>query len=343
MDNKINPPKLQRIVITSGEPAGIGPEISVMALKNAVLRWPGVAFTILGNKQLLAQRALAYGYSINRLPSTVSIIDYPLLSSCKAGVLNVKNASYVLSLLDAAIDGALNKEYDSVVTAPIQKSVIDKFISSSSSIPNPICFTGHTEYLAQRTKTDDVVMMLTSTHLKPLRVALATTHIPLAAVPAALSQNLIFKTLKIIDENLKQFFGLPKPKILVTGLNPHAGEQGHLGREEEEIIIPAINKALSQRIDAQGPLPADTIFQPKYLNDADCILTMYHDQGLPVLKHMSFGQGVNITLGLPIIRTSVDHGTALTLAGKNLANCESLISAIDCAVSMAKHKANLIS
>jgi 4-hydroxythreonine-4-phosphate dehydrogenase len=219
--------------------------------------------------------------------------------------------------------------FDAIVTAPLQKSTIN-----DAGVP----FTGHTEYLAERTHTPRVVMMLAGMGDRPLRVALATTHLPLKDVSAALSVDGIVETLSIIDRDLKALFGLPTPRILVTGLNPHAGENGYLGREEIDVITPALLQARALGIDAPGPYPADTLFQPRYLKDADCVLAMFHDQGLPVLKFATFGEGINITLGLPIIRTSVDHGTALDLAGTGRADPGSLIVAIDTAVAMARQR-----
>jgi 4-hydroxythreonine-4-phosphate dehydrogenase len=235
----------------------------------------------------------------------------------------------VLGLLDTAIDGAVSGRFDAIVTAPLQKSTIN-----DAGVP----FTGHTEYLAERTHTPRVVMMLAGMGDRPLRVALATTHLPLKDVSAALTVDGIVETLSIIDRDLKALFGLQKPRILVTGLNPHAGENGYLGREEIDVITPALLQARALGIDAPGPYPADTLFQPRYLKDADCVLAMFHDQGLPVLKFATFGEGINITLGLPIIRTSVDHGTALDLAGTGRADPGSLMVAIDTAVAMARHR-----
>lgn len=235
----------------------------------------------------------------------------------------------MLDLLDVAIDGALAGEFDAIVTAPLQKSTIN-----DAGVP----FTGHTEYLAERTGTPRVVMMLAGTGERPLRVALATTHLPLKDVSAALTIDGLVETLTIIDRDLRRDFGLAAPRILVTGLNPHAGENGYLGREEIDVIGPALVRAKGQGVDARGPFPADTLFQPRYLADADCVLAMFHDQGLPVLKYATFGEGINVTLGLPIIRTSVDHGTALDLAGTGRADPGSMVAALDTAVAMARHR-----
>ncbi|MBN3818020.1 4-hydroxythreonine-4-phosphate dehydrogenase PdxA, partial [Paraburkholderia sp. Se-20369] len=257
------------------------------------------------------------------------VAGQPLAAAARAGEMNAANGRYVLAMLEAAIDGAVAGEYDAIVTAPLQKSTIN-----DAGVP----FTGHTEYLAERTGTPRVVMMLAGTGATPLRVALATTHLPLKDVSAALTIDGLLDTLAIIDRDLRRDFGLAAPRILVTGLNPHAGENGYLGREEIDVIEPALARAKAQGIDARGPYPADTLFQPRYLADADCVLAMFHDQGLPVLKYATFGEGINVTLGLPIIRTSVDHGTALDLAGTGRADPGSMIAALDTAVTMARHR-----
>ena len=332
-----------RIALTTGEPAGVGPELTIQALAAAYVHWPNAKFTVLGDAQLLAERAKMVEIDWPALLSRgqVVVAHHPLAVAAQAGKLDVANARYVLALLDEAIDGAMNGvinstpnsgRFDAIVTAPLQKSILNAA---------GIAFTGHTEYLAQRTQTPHVVMMLTGGGPKPLRVALATTHLPLKDVPAALTVDLLVRTLTILDHDLRRDFGLPVPRILVTGLNPHAGEGGYIGREEIDVIIPALEAARDLGIDARGPYPADTLFQPRYLEHADCVLAMFHDQGLPVLKHAAFGEGVNITLGLPMIRTSVDHGTALDLAGTGCANPGSMIAAIDTAVSMARNRRNI--
>jgi len=315
------------IAITTGEPAGVGPELTVAALAEAAQRWPSVRFTVLGDRELMAERAGSSAWLSNG--AVIELEHHALSVPVTAGKLNAANGRYVLGLLDTAIDGAVSGRFDAIVTAPLQKSTIN-----DAGVP----FTGHTEYLAERTHTPRVVMMLAGMGDKPLRVALATTHLPLKDVSAALTVEGIVETLSIIDRDLKALFGLPKPRILVTGLNPHAGENGYLGREEIDVITPALLRARELGIDAPGPYPADTLFQPRYLKDADCVLAMFHDQGLPVLKFATFGEGINITLGLPIIRTSVDHGTALDLAGTGRADPGSLIVAIDTAVAMARHR-----
>jgi 4-hydroxythreonine-4-phosphate dehydrogenase len=293
-----------------------------------------VNFTVLGDAALLEARAGAAGaagvdWSALLAAGHIGIGHRPLAVASKAGQLDAANGRYVLGLLDDAIDGALSGAFDAIVTAPLQKSTIN-----DAGVP----FTGHTEYLAERTNTARVVMMLAGTGPRPLRVALATTHLPLKDVPGALSVDSLLETIAIIDHDLRRDFGLPVPRILVTGLNPHAGENGYLGREEIDVIAPALARAAERGIDARGPYPADTLFQPRYLDDADCVLAMFHDQGLPVLKYATFGEGVNITLGLPIIRTSVDHGTALDLAGTGRADAGSMIAAIDTAVTMARNR-----
>ncbi len=331
-----------KIAITTGEPAGVGPELTALALARALLTespaWPDTHFTVLGDTALLETRAKAVGVDWLALLATgyLTVRHQGLAAPSRAGQLNAKNSHYVLALLDAAIDGALAESFDAIVTAPLQKSVINEV-----GIP----FTGHTEYLAARTGTAQVVMMLAGSRTArtesaghDFRVALATTHLPLKEVAAALTMDKLKATLGIIDFNLRRDFGIRQPRILVTGLNPHAGEQGHLGREEIEVIIPALEQAQALGIDARGPYPADTLFQPRYLDQADCVLAMYHDQGLPVLKYATFGRGINVTLGLPIIRTSVDHGTALDLAGTGQADPASLLEAIDAAVVMARHR-----
>ncbi|WP_186165159.1 4-hydroxythreonine-4-phosphate dehydrogenase PdxA [Burkholderia gladioli] len=320
-----------RIAITTGEPAGVGPELSARALAQAADRWPDARFEVLCDAALFAERAAAVDVDAERLGADgrVSLAHRPLAVPAQAGRLDAANGLYVLGLLDAAIDGALAGDYDAIVTAPLQKSTIN-----DAGVP----FTGHTEYLAERTATPRVVMMLAGTGERPLRVALATTHLPLRDVSAALSIEGLVETLSIIDGDLRRHFGLAAPRILVTGLNPHAGENGYLGREEIDVISPALARAQQAGIDARGPYPADTLFQPRYLEQADCVLAMFHDQGLPVLKYATFGEGINVTLGLPIVRTSVDHGTALDLAGSGRADCGSMIAALDTAVAMARHR-----
>jgi 4-hydroxythreonine-4-phosphate dehydrogenase len=310
---------LPRLAIPTGEPAGIGPEISVAALEAPL----PAAITLIGDAGLIAERAALLA---RRVPETVEILHVPLAVPSVAGTLDVRNARYVLATLDAAIDGCTTGRFDAVVTAPVQKSVINE-----AGMP----FSGHTEYLAERTSTAQVVMMLAgATAHGPLRVALATTHLPLASVSAAISSTLLRSVLEIIDHDLRLRFGIAHPRIAVAGLNPHAGESGHLGREEIEVMAPAIEQARRDGIDAHGPLPADTLFVPAVAQRFDALLAMYHDQGLPVLKYATFGHGVNVTLGLPFVRTSVDHGTALDKAGRGTADASSLRAALELAVEL---------
>nr|WP_284700845.1 4-hydroxythreonine-4-phosphate dehydrogenase PdxA [Robbsia betulipollinis] len=321
------------VAITTGEPAGVGPELTLAALARgrADARWPDTRFVVLGDGALLAARASAVGVDWQALLANGQVVlaDVPAAVPVVAGRLDARNGAYVLALLDAAIDGARAGDFDAIVTAPLQKSTIN-----DAGVP----FTGHTEYLAERTATEQVVMMLAGTGERPLRVALATTHLPLSQVAGALSRASLVRILTIIDADLRRGFGIAAPRILVTGLNPHAGENGYLGREEIDVISPAIEQARAAGIDARGPYPADTLFQPRHLADADCVLAMFHDQGLPVLKYATFGAGINITLGLPIIRTSVDHGTALDLAGSGRADPGSMLAALDTAVQMGRHR-----
>ena len=316
------------LAITSGEPAGIGPDIC-LDLATADLTCRAV---VLGDKTLLQQRALELNknvrlvdFNINRLPETgeLEVLHIPLNTPCQAGILDVHNASYVLTLLDTAYEGVKRGDFAAMVTAPLHKGIIND--------AGGAFFSGHTEYLAAKSHTPQVVMMLAG---GGLRVALVTTHLPLKDIAAAITHDLICSITYIFFFFFRDKFGIDQPRILVAGLNPHAGEGGHLGHEEIDIIIPALQQLNSEGIDVRGPYPADTLFQPFMLKDADAVLAMYHDQGLPVLKYASFGQGVNITLGLPFIRTSVDHGTALDLAGSGKADSGSLIVATQTALSM---------
>ena len=326
---------LSPLVVTSGEPAGIGPELCAMLAQSDLASRLQRPIVILGDAQLLQARARHIGLE----PSWAAVTDMgaaqtpgcytlhtPLAQACFPGQPDCANALYVLSLLDQACDACLNGQAAAMVTAPIQKSTI------SPMWPG---FQGHTEYLAQRCGQSDVVMMLVGGGLK---VALATTHLPLAQVPQALTQHSLESTLLILLQGLSRHWALEKPRVLVAGLNPHAGENGTLGLEDQEVIAPAIEHLRQAGHAVSGPYPADTLFQPKYLDQADAVLAMYHDQGLPVLKFASFGQGVNITLGLPITRTSVDHGTALDLAGTRNMNLGSLTQAVECAHHMDKNQ-----
>jgi len=334
------------IAITTGEPAGIGPEIAIRA---AWAMRHQVNAVLVGDAAFLAMTASAIDPEI-RISAVTTMaarnaglphfgadrlcaLDIPLGAHVQPGVLDKENGRYVLATLDAAIEGINAGWFEAVATAPVQKSTIN-----DAGVP----FSGHTEYFAEQTGTARVVMMLAGQphggELAQLRVALATTHLPLKDVSAAITQESLAQTLDILHADLRGKFGIAAPRILVAGLNPHAGENGYLGREEIDTIAPALEAARARGIDARGPYPADTLFQPKYLQDADCVLAMYHDQGLPVLKYATFGHGINITLGLPLIRTSVDHGTALDLAAQGIgrADCSSMQAALEAALQMAQ-------
>ena len=304
------------IAVTSGEPAGIGPDI---CLRLADRSWP-VRLVVLGDRNLLATRARALGLDASR----IEIRDVPLQQPALAGRLDPANARYVLDILDVALAGCRRGDYAAMVTAPVHKGIIN-----DAGIP----FSGHTEYLADHTATPRVVMMLSGAGL---RVALATTHLALKDVPAAITRDDLEITIRILHADLQARFGIARPRILVAGLNPHAGEGGHMGREEIEVISPVLDKLRAEGMNLVGPLPADTLFTKKVLAGSDAQLAMYHDQGLAVLKYAAFDEGINVTLGLPIIRTSVDHGTALDLAGTGKASPTSLFAAIDAAIDMAQ-------
>ena len=258
-------------------------------------------------------------------PGALQVLHVPLAKPSTPGQLDPANASYVLNMLDRAVEGCSNGEFFAMVTAPVHKGIINDAGTA---------FTGHTEYLAQLMDSQPVMMLVGG----GMRVTLATTHLPLKEVPAAITREALEQKLRIIHDDLIQRFAIARPRIAVAGLNPHAGESGHLGTEEIEIIIPTLDKLRAHGMNLIGPLPADTLFNPTKLKDFDCIFAMYHDQGLPVLKHASFGTGVNVTLGLPIIRTSVDHGTALDLAGTGDADPGSLIAAIELAGTLAGNR-----
>ncbi len=337
-------PLIPRIAVTAGEPAGIGPDI-LLAIASQELDVPAELVAI-ADPQLMRERAALLKLDIqleeidfqhparHHRAGMLKVLPTPLATPCEPGKLNTDNALYVLETLQSAVDGCMNQVgsgdepgrngFDAMVTAPVQKSVIN-----DAGIP----FSGHTEFLAQATATEKVVMMLAT---RELRVALATTHLPLSAVPEAITEELLEQTLTILQQDLKTKFGLPHPRIAVLGLNPHAGEGGHMGREEIETIIPAMERLRAQGMNLLGPLPADTAFNPKVLEQVDAVLAMYHDQGLPVLKYSGFGEAINITLGLPIIRTSVDHGTALDLAGTGKASAGSLRRAIELAIELCR-------
>ena len=320
-----------RIVITSGEPAGIGPDTCVMlaqadfAADLVVAADPGLIESTaraLGLPLALEEYREAAPREPHRA-GRLKVLAIPCPRPVVAGRLDVGNAPYVLGMLDRACDGCVAGEFSALVTAPVQKSVL---------LDAGAAFSGHTEYLAARTGAALPVMMLVDEHM---RVALVTTHLPLAEVPRAITADRLLATLRIVHGDLGRRFGLAKPRIAVLGLNPHAGESGHLGREEIDIIDPVIHRARAEDIDARGPLPADTAFARRALGDVDVVLAMYHDQGLPVIKHASFGEAVNVTLGLPIVRTSVDHGTALSLARSGQADAGSLRAAVELAARLA--------
>lgn len=324
------------LVITAGEPAGIGADLCVQLAATP----SEIPFVVIADKNLLRQRAALLGINLQvrdfvsqksrskeqHLAPVLSVIHVPLLAECQAGVLDAANSEYVLAVLRRAVQGCQSGEFSSMVTAPVHKGIINDA---------GIVFTGHTEFLAEQTGTKRVVMMLVG---GGMRVALATTHLALKDVPAAITASLLENALRIVQHDLQFRFGIAQPRILVAGLNPHAGEGGYLGREEIEVMMPVLDKLRSGGMNVSVPLPADTLFTPHMLEQCDCVLAMYHDQGLPVLKHASFGQGVNVTLGLPVIRTSVDHGTALDLAGTGNADGGSLLEAIRLAARMVQNE-----
>jgi len=319
------------IAITAGEPAGVGADI-IASLNPQQF---DARLVIIGDRTLLETRARRLGSNIKFIEydpdidpqrQGIELIHQPLANACKPGSLDAANAAYVLGLLERACQGCLQNEFNGMVTAPVQKDIINDA---------GIAFTGHTEFLAELCKAPKPVMLLAADEL---RVALLTTHLPLREVADKVSRDLILLIVRIIDKDLKQRFGLDNPHIKVCGLNPHAGEGGYLGREEIDIITPAIQELQVQKLNVTGPYPADTVFTPRGLSDADVVLAMFHDQGLPVLKHAGFHRAINTTLGLPIIRTSVDHGTALDLAGTAKADPGSLIAAIDSAIFQARCK-----
>ncbi|KQN61066.1 4-hydroxythreonine-4-phosphate dehydrogenase [Serratia sp. Leaf51] len=319
------------VVITPGEPAGVGPDL-VLAL--AQQAWP-VELVVCADPALLLERAATLGLNIQlrdyvqgrpALPQaagTLTVLPVKTATPVTAGKLDVANSAYIVETLARACDGAISGEFAALITGPVQKSIIN-----DAGIP----FIGHTEFFADRSHCERVVMMLAT---EELRVALATTHLPLLAVPGAITRQSLHEVISILHHDLKTKFGIAEPQIYVCGLNPHAGEGGHMGHEEIDTIIPALDELRQQGMNLVGPLPADTLFQPKYLQHADAVLSMYHDQGLPVLKYQGFGRAVNITLGLPFIRTSVDHGTALELAATGTADAGSFRTAINLAIHMA--------
>jgi len=327
----------KRIAITPGEPAGVGPDLVIQLAQRA---WPA-ELVVCADPTLLTSRAKQIGLPIQLRPfqpnqapkpqeaGTLTIVPFPLVKEAVCGKLDEQNSSYVIDTLAYAGEKNMNGEFDAVVTGPVHKGIINQ-----AGIP----FSGHTEFFAHQANCQDVVMLLAA---PGLQVALVTTHIPLAYVSKAITRDRLHQIIKILHKDLVTKFALDDPKIYVCGLNPHAGEDGHLGREEIDVIIPALNELREQNMNIVGPLPADTLFQPKYLEDADVILAMYHDQGLPVLKSQGFGSSVNITLGLPYIRTSVDHGTALELAGTGKADIGSFVCALNKAIELATKNESL--
>jgi len=318
------------IAVTSGEPGGIGPEL---CLRLQARRFQA-RIVVLADRALLEQRARLLGGRVDLVdyrPQTatgagVELLHCPLAVPAMPGALDPANAPYVLALLDRALAGCRTGEFAAMVTAPVHKGIINQ-----AGIP----FSGHTEYLAAKTATPRVVMMLAGdTPQGPLRVALATTHLPLRAVADAIDATVLEETLRIVHADMRRKYGIASPRILVCGLNPHAGEEGYLGREEIDIMVPVLARLRAEGMQLTGPLPADTMFTPPILIQGDCVLAMYHDQGLTALKYATFGNGINVTLGLPVIRTSVDHGTALAIAGKGTADPGSLFEAVNEAIRM---------
>jgi 4-hydroxythreonine-4-phosphate dehydrogenase len=321
-----------RLALTTGEPAGIGPDLCVQIAQREL----PCALTVIGDPELLRERAGRLGLPLElaigetgatgeHRPGTLAVWPAARAADRTPGRLNPANAGYVLDTIAEGTRACLAGRYDALVTPPVHKGNINQA---------GIAFTGHTEYIAAITGGEPVMMLAAP----GLRVALATTHLPLREVSRAITREGLERTLRILHRDLKQRFGLPAPSILVCGLNPHAGEGGHLGREEIEVIEPVLNALRGEGFRLEGPLPADTLFLPQNLERADAVLAMYHDQGLPVLKYLGFGRAVNITLGLPVVRTSVDHGTALDLAGTGLADAGSLAAAIDSAIELAAEK-----
>jgi 4-hydroxythreonine-4-phosphate dehydrogenase len=321
-----------RLVITSGEPAGVGPEVSYRAASVFLKKNHDVSISIMGDKQLFPE---------TEVPN-LEILNHDLVVPNQFGKPNPLNASYVLGMLDQAYEGCRQHRFDAMVTAPLQKSTINE----GQPVGLPL-FTGHTEYLAEKANVNRVVMMLCGQPNfdfpelpSQLRVALVTTHLPLHQVSSAINFDSVLDVIRILNHDLKHRFGISNPNIRVAGLNPHAGESGHLGSEEIQTILPAIQAAQAEGINATGPYPGDTIFDLRQLSKTDAILAMYHDQGLAPFKFATFGVGVNVTLGLPVIRTSVDHGTALDLAGKNQADASSMLVALELAYDLAKNSQN---
>ena len=322
------------IALTPGEPAGIGPDLTVLLAQQQRTEH----IIAIADKNLLLSRAQqlqlpldVHDYSnddsdVTQKAGSLSVLHVPLKTASIAGTLNPDNARYVLATLDQAIDGCTDKQFAAMVTAPLHKGVINDA---------GIAFTGHTEYLAERTNSEPVMMLAAETASGPLRVALATTHLPLSGVPSALTRTVLKRALTVLNQDLIHRFQIQQPRILVAGLNPHAGESGHMGREEIDVIEPVLNELRAEGMHLIGPLPADTLFTPQHLSKADAVMAMFHDQGLPVLKYAGFGEAINITLGLSIIRTSVDHGTALDKAGTGNIDSGSLHAALTLASKLA--------
>jgi 4-hydroxythreonine-4-phosphate dehydrogenase len=323
-----------RIAITAGEPAGIGADLCVLLAHQPL----NAEMVIIADANMLQERAKALNsniriqeysaesHTVHLGNGAITVLHRAISQPAVAGLLNAHNSQYVLDTLKIAALGCVSQEFNAMVTAPVHKGIINDA---------GIAFSGHTEFLAELTNTPQVVMMLVGSGL---RVALATTHLALKDVPAAITKNSLETTIRILHDDLVHKFGLKNPRILVAGLNPHAGEDGYLGREEIDIINPVLEKLRTEGMQLIGALPADTLFAKHHLSKADAVLAMYHDQGLPVLKHASFGEGVNVTLGLPIIRTSVDHGTALDLAGTGNIEIGSMLAAIELAITLANSK-----
>ena len=322
---------MRRIALTSGEPAGIGVDLCIQLAQHPTLECEVV---VLADVELLEQRAKQLHLplrirlydqnmpAVSNAAGELCVLPISLTHSAQAGILNKANSGYVLALLDRATQGCISGEFTAIVTAPVHKGIINE-----AGMP----FTGHTEYIANITQGHPVMMLAT----EGLRVALVTTHLPLSEVSEAITPDTLESVIRILHHDLITRFGISQPTILVCGLNPHAGENGYLGREEIDVIDPVLEKLRAEGMNLQGALPADSLFTPKYLNDADAVLAMYHDQGLPVLKYKGFGNAVNITLGLPIIRTSVDHGTALDIAGSGRSDIGSLQYAVKTALTMS--------
>ena len=320
---------VQRIALTPGEPAGIGPELAVMLAQT----WRSAEVIAIADSSLLQARAELLGLPLDIRhfdpsavksddpPGTLCVLDVPLPAPVTPGSVNPANVQSLLSTLDMAVDGCLDDTFSAMVTAPVHKGVIND---------SGVRFSGHTEYIAERVNAHPVMMLTAG----DLRVALVTTHLALRDVASAINQEKLERVLRVLHADLVTTFGIPSPRILVAGLNPHAGEGGHLGREEIEVIAPTLERLIAEGMHLSGPLPADTLFTTPYLENADAVLAMYHDQGLPVLKYVGFGVGVNVTLGLPLIRTSVDHGTALDKAGTGNINNGSMVAAVELATTL---------